>query len=502
MKPLPERVSLVRILAAVALTASSLALVFLSFGQPLGYDESYNLQIVHNLLHGHGYATDRLLAAADEPRQFDFRITTGPSLLLPVAGAVVALGEHVWVYRLVPCLFFLLLVALWFREGARAVGFWAGAAAAAAVIALNTAAATYGVSPMLGPGDVLGEVAAAALLLGACGAVRRPTNSGLLLGLAVLAKTVVLIGLPAVLLVALSVARRSGQPVLGTMLRFAGSAVAPILVWQVFRFATLGSGDAQEVNAHFVSFLRTGGSGISGASVGGPLSRVATQVELVTIPGAVLVLVLAVLAVFGSRGACSQSQEKPPTSQLSAIVAAVAAGLTIESWWLFYSGLDWVRHSLIGVYLLVPGVSVLAVRSLVAAKRRTLHLFAGVIIAGAFAFAIGMHVRDMARPSGPTLAAQRDLAARLASGNGDYMFSGHSQLADLTLLGAPEPRRLDEGGGLVILRLPGATPNLWYHQEQALCVEVVFEQAGYVGCSIAPGSVPKALIDGSDLPAH
>ena len=64
--------------------AAVLIVVLPSFWAPLGYDEGFNLQLVGNLLHGHGYATDALYPSG-HPQLFDYRVTTGPTVMLPIA---------------------------------------------------------------------------------------------------------------------------------------------------------------------------------------------------------------------------------------------------------------------------------------------------------------------------------------------------------------------------------------------------------------------------------
>ena len=428
--------------ALLAVVASGAYLVVASLGQALGYDESYNLQIVGNLLHTGRYATDGLILPDTAPRLFDYRISTGPVLMLPVAGAAALMGEHVWVYRLAPCLYFALMVLAWFWVGRRVAGFWAGLAAAAAVIAINCTAATYGTSPLLGPGDVLGEIPASALLLGACCLVKRPAWCGLLIGAAVMTKSVALLEAPAILAVVVVLAGRLGAPVLLSGLRTVAAAASPLLAWQACRFVALGPEDAREVNARFVQFFRTGGSGIDGARSGGPWSRLTDQSELLSAPVAVA-FALGLLAVAICARRLLVARPDDPSRDvfvLATPVAAVLGGLSVEAWWLFYSDLAHVRHSLLGVYLFAPGVVVLASAALtsVTSARR----FAGAaVMAAALALAVGSHLHTYATLPGPSLQDQRELAADLAEGGRDYAFFGRSQLADLTLLGAPQPRQ-------------------------------------------------------------
>ena len=49
-------------------------------GEPLSFDEAFNLQVPLNLALGNGYQT-----WFSGPHPFDIRITTGPTVLLPIA---------------------------------------------------------------------------------------------------------------------------------------------------------------------------------------------------------------------------------------------------------------------------------------------------------------------------------------------------------------------------------------------------------------------------------
>src|SRR3569623_2319661 len=63
------------------------SIVIQGFRAALGYDEAYNLQVVGNLVHGHGYATNGTLYGDGTSREaFDPAITTGPTLLVPDRG--------------------------------------------------------------------------------------------------------------------------------------------------------------------------------------------------------------------------------------------------------------------------------------------------------------------------------------------------------------------------------------------------------------------------------
>ena len=152
----------------VILAAATLSVVVAGFHQPFDFDESYNLPVPRNLVGGHGYATDQSLWFIPGRRvAFDPAISTGPTVLLPVALAVRLLGSAWWVYRLVPTGAYLALVGAAVLLGRRVHGPLGGVVAGLAVVAVTPGAPGWPQSQLRGSGDVLGEFTMAALLIAA-----------------------------------------------------------------------------------------------------------------------------------------------------------------------------------------------------------------------------------------------------------------------------------------------------------------------------------------------
>jgi 4-amino-4-deoxy-L-arabinose transferase-like glycosyltransferase len=95
------------LLLAVILLALGLGLPNLASSPPLNYDEGYDLQAPHNLVHRGFYGTQDL----DWRIPFDFNITTGPAVTLPVAGSFLLFGEGTEQARGVVVLYSALAVA-------------------------------------------------------------------------------------------------------------------------------------------------------------------------------------------------------------------------------------------------------------------------------------------------------------------------------------------------------------------------------------------------------
>jgi Predicted membrane-bound dolichyl-phosphate-mannose-protein mannosyltransferase len=329
-------------------------------------DEAYNLTVPLNLLAGHGYTSDGILNPSGVPTPFDVRISTGPTVLLPVA-AVLATGIDMVVgARLVMLVFYAaLLVGLWLL-GRRVAGRWGGLVAIAVPLALNTNQLP---SPAQGPLDVLGEFPSAAFLVFALLFVqRRPWLGGLMLGLAIQTKFIAALALPAlVLMVWFAVA---GATTRSRVLRSLGMlvlAAVPSILYQLAALLSLGwSGYLQ--NAHsFLYFLKTGGQYGVHTSAG---VKFASLLASWFVPG-LLVVVVALAAVAVGLAVWRRVRRVPqaeraalvaaagaraPGRQLLILLGAVALILVLWSGWWLVSGStpDWVRYPAPAMLVCIP----------------------------------------------------------------------------------------------------------------------------------------------------
>ncbi|QNA91980.1 hypothetical protein [Microbacterium sp. Se63.02b] len=257
-------------------------------------DEAFNLTVPRNLLDGLGYSSDGALSGSTIT-PFDPRISTGPVVLLPVAALLATGMDPVLAARLVPLAFWVALLAGLALLGRRIGGRGAALLAVAVPLAFTASA---GVSPIQGPADLLGEIPAAALIVWALVVLpRRAWLAGLLVGLAVQAKLIAILALPAfaVALWVLSggtgwarvreTLRRSWPPLL--------LVAVPTLLVEIAALLSLGvSGFIEHVRA-LVSFVRSGGQGDAATTV---LQKLGTLADSWSLP-AVLAVVGAVLAV-------------------------------------------------------------------------------------------------------------------------------------------------------------------------------------------------------------
>ena len=433
-------------------------------------DEAFNLTVPVNLVAGLGYTSDGTLSGS-ELTLFDVRISTGPVMLLPLAG-LIALGiDPVIAGRVVATVGYAGLLAAVALVGHRLGGRWAALVAVAIPLAFETGAWP---SPIQTPADVLGEVTAAAFLAAALLFVhRRPWLAGLLLGLAIQVKFIALLAAPAFALAVLLDApvpwRARLRRSIPRVLVAAGAAALPTIAFELAKLATLGpAGYVQHVR-EFSWFLRSGGQqgfavspidklGVLAGSWNLPAVGVALLGVVAVVGGAVLVVAAIrrmpradAAAVPGSAPAAvpAAAPAAAPGSAPAAVPAAVPVGTTRAEftaimlaaaaalatylvWWLASSHTPaWVRHPAPAVLAFLPVLAaalVPAARVVLAAGRgdtapdrrarpgRILAVAASALAVFALAWSIAGRVAgvgEQSLPVGETLADQRAAARDL-----------------------------------------------------------------------------------------
>lgn len=427
-------------------------------------DEAYNLTVPLNLLAGHGYTSDGILARFGGMTPFDVRISTGPTVLLPIAAVLTTGVDAVVGSRLVMLLFYAgLLVVLWVL-GRRIAGRWGGLVAVAVPLALNTNQLP---SPSQGPIDVLGEFPSAMFLgLALLFVQRRPWLGGLMLGLAIQTKFITALALPVlVLMVWFAFAEVQTRQRIRRSLAVIVLAAVPSILYQLVALVSLGW-NAYLDNVHsFLYFLKTGGQYNVHTSATEKLSSlfgswfvpawlVLVVIVLALAVGAAVWALVRRMPALGRARLLAAAGACLPGRRLFVLLAGAALLLMIWiGWWAASKGTpDWVRYPAPGVLICVPMLAaavVLGCRMLWLASadgiavgsagpgsvadsaesrsgagsrgrsgrgaRRTLGVVSAAALALTLALQAGIHVPSAYVPNlGETLAQQRAAAARVA----------------------------------------------------------------------------------------
>jgi 4-amino-4-deoxy-L-arabinose transferase-like glycosyltransferase len=225
-------------LVALGVLVALLATWHLTSFPATWYDEGVNLQAARNLAHSGQYG---LVYEDRAPRPFDLQLTTGPTVIGPVAATFSVFGVGLRQGRLV-MLGYTLLAALGLYRLAGTL--YGSTVAVLAVLALCA-------SGEAGPGAtraVVGEIAALAYLFWGVllfvkarrgGGVWDDIAAGALFGLAVLTKGQFGLLIPA-LIGAWLVSRRRGGFAVRRLAVVCSAVVAPVAAWQVLQLMSLG----------------------------------------------------------------------------------------------------------------------------------------------------------------------------------------------------------------------------------------------------------------------
>jgi hypothetical protein len=380
-------------------------------------DEAFNLTVPRNLLAGLGYSSDGALSGSTIT-PFDPRISTGPVVLLPVAAVLATGADAVIGARLVPLAYWVLLLAGLALLGRRIGGRWAALLAVAVPLAFATSA---GVSPIQGPADLLGEIPAAALIVWALLTLpRRAWLAGLLLGLAIQAKLIALLALPAFAIALWVLADGRGWARVRETLRRSWLPLVfvalPTLLVELTALLSLGfTGYVAHLRA-LVGFVRSGGQGASTTV----LQKLQTLADSWSVPAVVAVAAFLLLAAVIVTGVVFARREPASGDRLVlAYASAAALGMVaFIGWWATASQLPlWVRHPAVGIFAFLPVLAAVAVWS---ARRVPRGAVANITIAATAIFALivgiaaAMQVSSSSVSRGQTLERQREAVAPLA----------------------------------------------------------------------------------------
>ncbi len=378
-------------------------------------DEALNLTVPRNLLAGLGYASDGALSGSTITL-FDARISTGPAVLLPVA-AVLATGiDPIIGARLVPLAYWALLLAGLWVLGRRIGGRWAALVAVAVPLAFTTSAT---VSPIQGPADLLGEIPAAALLVWALVVLpRRAWLAGLLVGLAVQAKLIALLALPAFAVALFLLAPGTGWARVLAFLRRSWVPLVflalPTFLFELAALITFGfSGFVDHLRA-LLGFVRSGGQPGEPTTV---VQKLTTLAESWSVPVWVA-LVVAALSIVLIVGGLWVSRGSVSSDVLVYLGAAAVGALAFVGWWATASHLPlWVRHPAPGVFAFFPILAAGAVWGAQRMLRRPALRIVSVAAVGVVVLGLGagaaLHSVAATQPPWLTLETQRAAVAPL-----------------------------------------------------------------------------------------
>jgi hypothetical protein len=379
---------------------------------PFWEDEAFNLTVPLNLLDGLGYASDGALSGSTIT-PFDPRISTGPVVLLPVA-LLLAVGiDPVTAGRLVPLAFWALLLAGLAVLGRKIGGRWAALLAVAVPLAFTTSA---GVSPIQGPANLLGEIPAAALLVWALLALpRRAWLAGLLVGLAIQAKLIMLLALPAFAIALWVLSDGTGWARLRDLLRRAWIplvlAAAPTLLLELTTLVSLGFSGYVEHLRELRAFLLSGGQGDAATTV---LQKLGTLADSWSLPAAVAVLGALLATGLAITGIIARWRDATPADRIviAYALAAFVGALAFVGWWASASRLPlWVRHPAPGVFAFFPIIAAVAVWAVLRMPPHRAARIASTVAVSALAVIVAagavLHVSSAFRPLSSTLDQQR-----------------------------------------------------------------------------------------------
>jgi hypothetical protein len=321
----------------------------------LEYDEAFNLQIAESLRHGDGYSTFGALGSG-EPWLFDPHITTGPVVLLPVAGVWFLADGSLTAVRALLLAFLLAYAAGWWLLLRQVRDGWFAASFAVAAALAATAASA---------GRILGELPGAALLVWAAVAIsrRRPALAALAIGLAV--QTKIVYGLAGALMLAvwLFVATTVGErPRLRLLLSMAALAAAPTLMFESYRLVSVGSVESYlQSIGQFQQFLEGQkapqwlDATMLGAKVSALLGTLPAHAWLALSGGAVALLCRSAF-LEGRRSRLADEATSIPQATATALTGLVVAGVAMLVGWITQSLQTGVRQALPFFLLAVPAL--------------------------------------------------------------------------------------------------------------------------------------------------
>jgi hypothetical protein len=484
---------------------------------PIGFDEAFNLQAPLNLLAGNGYSTEDF-ANGGPLLTFDAIVSTGPVVELPAAASMAIFGTSIEAARIVMLPVYGLLLVCLFILGRRIAGRWAGLAAAASVLLLDTRA-DWPYTVIYGPSDALGEYAAAAFIALALVLLpRHRTLAGLAIGFATLAKFIAFMAAPAFMIAMLLVPASAilGAPLVrkvAEQLKFALAVIVPSIAWEVIKLISLGPGGYVDALVGYIRFVFRSGSGVDGSGRAFFLDRASRLVATWHLPTLLVILLFTVVFALALLGAWQWLRRPPgaptPRSAWRAFTASVArppvevwaaAGTlaVFVLWWSFIASSIFIRHTMPVLLCTVPLIFALAIKGIqwmLAQPPRWMPVTAVVLSAVGVitgVVQIASTVGASTRPEDWTRAQQQEVA--------DFVRGlGVDQVQGIGWWAAPEVRFLSHvpstpvgtgTGPLVLEPIMKLLEPALYETGRSLCDTILYEKDGFVVCDVIPNIDP------------
>ena len=473
---------------------------------PLGFDEAFIIQAPLNLVEGNGYATENY-ASGGPKVLFDAVVSTGPVVGMPVALSFLLFGTSIEAARIVMLPFLALLLGSLFVIGRRVGGRWAGLAAMAAVLALNTRV-DWPDSVLYGPSDAIGEFAAAALLALALALVPRVRGwVGVVIGLAALTKFIVFLAVPVFVIALLLVPRRGASwwARVWEVLLFGLLAVLPSALWEGVKLITLGLPDYVENLRSYYRFVLYSGSGAVD-SLRGSLGERASWLftpwyipDWLAIAFAVVLLLCAGVGVWlYVREAPELPGEKPGVlARLRRGIRSIPLALWVTAgilvlfsyWWIAMSSSFFVRHTMPFLIALVPVLVAAAFRGMLWLNRRGgLARAASVVLIGGFVVTIAVQA---SLTTGAAFRAEAWTRAQQVEAAAFVVSLGVDEVQGIDWWAAPDVRFLSHvpstplgtgDGPLVLEPIMKLLNPAAYATALGYCTDVLYDRDGFIVC--------------------
>lgn len=453
--------------------------------QPLLFDEGWVLQAPLTMAATGQYASLGAIWDGNN-KLFDPYVSTGPAVLLPTALVFKVFGTGVVQARLVMVIFYLAVIVLMAWYVYRQTNSKYSILAVISVLLVASPPVNFRL-------DVLGEFPAIAYALAALLLWQKNkfAAAGVLAGLAILSKSIMLFLLPAaglLFLYKLYRSRHSIKPVLFQAVRWGIGAATPIAAWELFKFIQLGGYAAYKYNwIEYIGFFKVTGSGLA---PNGTILTVQDKFNLIvstiSMPRSLVLIVCGILVgltlLNAYRGHLKSVLEKQQYA-----LAFIVIYLT---WWFLKSNGGFSRYV---VPLAAILIAVLVSTAFVQAKKlhmyeRALRLTGGVIIGIILLAGIRNHALATNPSYNLTLDQQQQIAQEIKASNPSALthlgFWQNPEILFMTNLHSKERGLQPDGMPIQLLLSPTMSDNAQadYIKAQSFCEQKLLDRSGYIYC--------------------